>query len=202
MRILRRDADHIGYNRNFTIVDPGEQRTLMKRILKSLNLDPKKWNERTILGNYFHAKNDLIDEVAYAAQAGDMYTQIVAKCYEAYQKELRQSEAVDFDDLIMLTLRLLISIQMYWTYYQQKFQYIHVDEYQDTNHAQYQLVKLLASRFKNICVVGDADQSIYGWRERICRISWTLRRIILMPRSSCWRKIIVPPKPSSKQPTM
>ncbi|MCG4877786.1 UvrD-helicase domain-containing protein, partial [Eggerthella lenta] len=78
----------------------------MKRILKSLNLDPKKWNERTILGTISNAKNDLIDEVAYAAQAGDMYTQIVAKCYEAYQKELRQSEAVDFDDLIMLTLRL------------------------------------------------------------------------------------------------
>ena len=164
VRILRRDADHIGYNRNFTIVDPGEQRTLMKRILKSLNLDPKKWNERTILGTISNAKNDLIDEVAYAAQAGDMYTQIVAKCYEAYQKELRQSEAVDFDDLIMLTLRLFDQHPDVLTYYQQKFQYIHVDEYQDTNHAQYQLVKLLASRFKNICVVGDADQSIYGWR--------------------------------------
>ena len=164
VRILRRDADHIGYNRNFTIVDPGEQRTLMKRILKSLNLDPKKWNERTILGTISNAKNDLIDEVAYAAQAGDVYTQIVAKCYEAYQKELRQSEAVDFDDLIMLTLRLFDQHPDVLTYYQQKFQYIHVDEYQDTNHAQYQLVKLLASRFKNICVVGDADQSIYGWR--------------------------------------
>ena len=164
VRILRRDADHIGYNRNFTIVDPGEQRTLMKRILKQLNLDPKKWNERTILGTISNAKNDLIDEVAYAAQAGDMYTQIVAKCYEAYQKELRQSEAVDFDDLIMLTLRLFDQYPDVLTYYQQKFQYIHVDEYQDTNHAQYQLVKLLASRFKNICVVGDADQSIYGWR--------------------------------------
>lgn len=164
VRILRRDADHIGYNRNFTIVDPSEQRALMKRILKQLNLDPKKWNERTILGTISNAKNDLLDEVAYAAHAGDLYTQIVAKCYEAYQKELRQSEAVDFDDLIMLTLRLFDQHPDVLTYYQQKFQYIHVDEYQDTNHAQYQLVKLLASRFKNICVVGDADQSIYGWR--------------------------------------
>lgn len=164
VRILRRDADHIGYNRNFTIVDPGEQRTLMKRILKQLNLDPKKWNERTILGSISNAKNDLIDDVAYAAQAGDMYTQIVSQCYTAYQKELRQSESVDFDDLIMLTLRLFDQNPDVLTYYQQKFQYIHVDEYQDTNHAQYQLVKLLASRFKNICVVGDADQSIYGWR--------------------------------------
>lgn len=164
VRILRRDADHIGYNRNFTIVDPGEQRTLMKRILKTLNLDPKKWSERTILATISNAKNDLIDDVAYEAQAGDLYTQIVAKCYKAYQKELRQSEAVDFDDLIMLTLRLFDQNPDVLTYYQQKFQYIHVDEYQDTNHAQYQLVKLLASRFKNICVVGDADQSIYGWR--------------------------------------
>lgn len=164
VRILRREADHIGYNRNFTIVDPGEQRTLMKRILKSLNLDPKKWNERAILGTISNAKNDLIDEIAYAAQAGDMYTEIVAKCYEMYQKELRQSEAMDFDDLIMLTLRLFDNNSDVLTYYQQRYQYIHVDEYQDTNHAQYQLVKLLASRFKNICVVGDADQSIYGWR--------------------------------------
>ena len=164
VRILRREADHIGYNRNFTIVDPGEQRTLMKRILKNLNLDPKKWNERAILGTISNAKNDLLDEVAYEHQASDMYTQIVAKCYKAYQEELRRSEAMDFDDLIMMTLRLFDKNPDVLAYYQQRYQYIHVDEYQDTNHAQYQLVKLLASRFKNICVVGDADQSIYGWR--------------------------------------
>ena len=164
IRILRREADHIGYNRNFTIVDPGEQRTLMKRILKNLNLDPKNWNERAILGTISNAKNDLIDEVAYANLADDLNTKIVAKCYMAYQKELRQSEAMDFDDLIMLTFRLFDQKSDVLTYYQQRYQYIHVDEYQDTNHAQYQLVKLLASRFKNICVVGDADQSIYGWR--------------------------------------
>ena len=164
VRILRREADHIGYNRNFTVVDPGEQRTLMKRILKNLNLDPKKWNERAILGTISNAKNDLLDEIAYEHQAGDMYTQIVAKCYKAYQEELRRSEAMDFDDLIMMTLRLFDKNPDVLAYYQQRYQYIHVDEYQDTNHAQYQLVKLLASRFKNICVVGDADQSIYGWR--------------------------------------
>lgn len=164
VRILRREADHIGYNRNFTIVDPGEQRTLMKRILKNLNLDPKKWNERAILGTISNAKNDLLDEKAYEMQAGDMYTQIVAKCYKGYQEELRRSESMDFDDLIMMTLRLFDQNPDVLAYYQQRYQYIHVDEYQDTNHAQYQLVKLLASRFKNICVVGDADQSIYGWR--------------------------------------
>lgn len=164
VRILRREADYIGYNRNFTIVDPGEQRTLMKRIIKQLNLDTKKWNERSILGTISNAKNNLLDEIAYEKQAGDMYTQVIAKCYKAYQEELRRSEAMDFDDLIMMTLRLFDQNKDVLAYYQQRYQYIHVDEYQDTNHAQYQLVKLLASRFKNICVVGDADQSIYGWR--------------------------------------
>ncbi|HFZ9880753.1 TPA: DNA helicase PcrA [Streptococcus agalactiae] len=164
VRILRREADYIGYNRNFTIVDPGEQRTLMKRIIKQLNLGTKKWNERSILGTISNAKNDLLDEIAYEKQAGDMYTQVIAKCYKAYQEELRRSEAMDFDDLIMMTLRLFDQNKDVLAYYQQRYQYIHVDEYQDTNHAQYQLVKLLASRFKNICVVGDADQSIYGWR--------------------------------------
>ncbi|CND99574.1 ATP-dependent DNA helicase PcrA [Streptococcus agalactiae] len=164
VRILRREADYIVYNRNFTIVDPGEQRTLMKRIIKQLNLDTKKWNERSILGTISNAKNDLLDEIAYEKQAGDMYTQVIAKCYKAYQEELRRSEAMDFDDLIMMTLRLFDQNKDVLAYYQQRYQYIHVDEYQDTNHAQYQLVKLLASRFKNICVVGDADQSIYGWR--------------------------------------
>lgn len=164
VRILRREADYIGYNRNFTIVDPSEQRTLMKRIIKQLNLDTKKWNERSILGTISNAKNDLLDEIAYEKQAGDMYTQVIAKCYKAYQEELRRSEAMDFDDLIMMTLRLFDQNKDVLAYYQQRYQYIHVDEYQDTNHAQYQLVKLLASRFKNICVVGDADQSIYGWR--------------------------------------
>ncbi|WP_165696464.1 DNA helicase PcrA [Streptococcus agalactiae] len=164
VRILRREADYIGYNRNFTIVDPGEQRTLMKRIIKQLNLDTKKWNERSILGTISNAKNDLLDEIAYEKQAGDMYTQVIAKCYKAYQEELRRSEAMDFDGLIMMTLRLFDQNKDVLAYYQQRYQYIHVDEYQDTNHAQYQLVKLLASRFKNICVVGDADQSIYGWR--------------------------------------
>ncbi|MFU2164105.1 DNA helicase PcrA [Streptococcus pluranimalium] len=164
VRILRREADHIGYNRNFTIVDPGEQGTLMKRILKQINLDPKKWHYRAILGTISNAKNDLLDEKAYERRANDTYTQIVAQCYTAYQKELRRSEAMDFDDLIMMTLRLLDTKPDVLAYYQQRYQYIHVDEYQDTNHAQYQLVRLLASRFQNICVVGDADQSIYGWR--------------------------------------
>ena len=164
VRILRRDADHIGYNRNFTIVDPGEQRTLMKRILKELNVDPKKFTERTILGTISNSKNDLVTAESYAKNANDLYTEIVAKVYKRYETELKRSESMDFDDLIMNTILLFDKNPDVLAYYQGKFQYIHVDEYQDTNHAQYQLVQLLAKRFKNLCVVGDADQSIYGWR--------------------------------------
>ncbi|MGO2939620.1 MAG: DNA helicase PcrA [Pseudolactococcus laudensis] len=164
VRILRRDADHIGYNRNFTIVAPGEQRTLMKRILKELNVDPKKFTERTILGTISNSKNDLVTAESYAKNANDLYTEIVAKAYKRYETELKRSESMDFDDLIMNTILLFDKNPDVLAYYQGKFQYIHVDEYQDTNHAQYQLVQLLAKRFKNLCVVGDADQSIYGWR--------------------------------------
>ncbi|MFR4175704.1 MAG: DNA helicase PcrA [Lactococcus raffinolactis] len=164
VRILRRDADHIGYNRNFTIVDPGEQRTLMKRILKDLNVDPKKFTERTILGTISNSKNDLVTAESYAKNANDLYTEIVAKAHKRYETELKRSESMDFDDLIMNTILLFDKNPDVLAYYQGKFQYIHVDEYQDTNHAQYQLVQLLAKRFKNLCVVGDADQSIYGWR--------------------------------------
>ena len=164
VRILSRDADHIGYNRNFTIVDPGEQRTLMKRILKDLNVDPKKFTERTILGTISNSKNDLVTAESYAKNANDLYTEIVAKAYKRYETELKRSESMDFDDLIMNTILLFDKNPDVLAYYQGKFQYIHVDEYQDTNHAQYQLVQLLAKRFKNLCVVGDADQSIYGWR--------------------------------------
>lgn len=164
VRILRRDADHIGYNRNFTIVDPGEQRTLMKRILKELNVDTKKFTERTILGTISNSKNDLVTASLYEKQADDLYTNIVAKAYKRYETELKRSESMDFDDLIMNTILLMDKNPDVLAYYQGKFQYIHVDEYQDTNHAQYQLVQLLAKRFKNLCVVGDADQSIYGWR--------------------------------------
>ena len=164
VRILRREADHIGYNRNFTIVDPGEQRTLMKRILKNLNLDPKKWNERAILGTISNAKNDLLDEVAYEHQAGDMYTQIVSKCYKAYQEELRRSEAMDFDDLLFYTFLLFRDRPEVLARYRSQFRYILVDEYQDTNFAQHSIVLQLAKEHQHVCVVGDDAQSIYSFR--------------------------------------
>ncbi|EAN09527.1 DNA helicase PcrA [Enterococcus faecium] len=164
VRILRRDVDFIGYNRNFTIIDSSEQLTLMKRILKELNIDPKKYDPRSILGTISQAKNSLQTPQDFAKMQGSYYEEIAAKCYAAYQKEFQYNQCMDFDDLIMNTIRLFEEHPDSLTYYQNKFHYIHVDEYQDTNHAQYTLVNLLAGRFRNLCVVGDADQSIYGWR--------------------------------------
>ena len=164
VRILRRDIDRIGYTRAFTISDPGEQQTLMKRILKERNIDPKKFNPRAILGEISNAKNELLTAEQYRETASSYFQRMVADCYDDYQRDLRRNQAVDFDDLIMLTARLFKESPETLQHYQAKFQYIHVDEYQDTNQAQYTLVQMLAERFKNLCVVGDADQSIYGWR--------------------------------------
>lgn len=164
VRILRRDIDRIGYTRSFTISDPSEQQTLMKRILKERNIDPKKYNPRAILAEISNAKNELLTAEKYRETASSFFQRLVADCYDDYQKELRRNQAVDFDDLIMLTTRLFKESPETLQHYQAKFQYIHVDEYQDTNQAQYTLVQMLADRFKNLCVVGDADQSIYGWR--------------------------------------
>ncbi|MEC5267751.1 DNA helicase PcrA [Heyndrickxia coagulans] len=164
VRILRRDIDRIGFNRNFSILDATDQLSVIKNLLKEKNLDPKKFDPRAILGKISSAKNELIDFEQYAKQAGDFFDQIVSDVYEAYQQRLRKNQSLDFDDLIMMTIQLFKRVPEVLEYYQRKFQYIHVDEYQDTNKSQYTLVKLLASRFQNLCVVGDNDQSIYRWR--------------------------------------
>ena len=164
VRILRRDIELLGYQRSFTICDPSEQQTSMKRILKKLDIDSEKYDYRMILNRISQAKNDLEDVEEFNKKYTGYVEQIIGKCYREYQKELAKSMTLDFDDLIMLTVQLFQKHPETLHYYQQKFQYIHVDEYQDTNHAQYHLVTMLAKKFKNICVVGDADQSIYGWR--------------------------------------
>ena len=153
------------------------------------------------LGRFQMPKNDLLDEVAYENQASDMYTQIVAKCYKAYQEELRRSEAMDFDDLIMLTLRLFDQNPDVLAYYQQRYQYIHVDEYQDTNHAQYQLVKLLASRFRISALLVMLTNPFMVGVVQICKISLILKRIIQKQKLFYWKKIIVQPRKSCKQQT-
>lgn len=164
VRILRRDIDRIGINRNFTILDPTDQQSVIKGILKDKNIDPKKFEPRAILGTISSAKNELVTPEEYSKLVGGFYEQVVSDVYEEYQRRLRKNQALDFDDLIMMTIHLFQRVPETLEFYQRKFQYIHVDEYQDTNRAQYMLVKMLASRFQNICVVGDSDQSIYRWR--------------------------------------
>ncbi|QMU07247.1 DNA helicase PcrA [Levilactobacillus suantsaii] len=164
VRVLRRYADKLGYTRAFTIADSGEQRTLIKRTLRDLNLDVKKFDPRSVLGAISNAKNALQTPAMMAANAGDPFKQKVAEVYDRYQHALKANQAMDFDDLIMLTIQLFQQDKDVLGYYQDKFQYIHVDEYQDTNDAQYMLVNMLAKKHENLCVVGDGDQSIYGWR--------------------------------------
>ncbi|MGX6429232.1 DNA helicase PcrA [Levilactobacillus yonginensis] len=164
VRILRRDADKLGYNRAFTIADTGEQRTLIKRVLQQLNLDVKKFDPRSVLGAISNAKNALQTPAMMREAAGNPFEETVSNVYENYQRELQANQAMDFDDLIMLTIKLFKQDQEVLGYYQDKFRYIHVDEYQDTNDAQYMLVNMLAKKHGNLCVVGDGDQSIYGWR--------------------------------------
>jgi DNA helicase-2/ATP-dependent DNA helicase PcrA len=164
VRILRRDIDRIGINRNFSILDTSDQLSVIKGILKERNIDPKKFDPRSMLGSISSAKNELIDPEEYAKSAGGYYDQVVSDVYTDYQKKLLKNQSLDFDDLIMTTIKLFDRVPEVLEFYQRKFQYIHVDEYQDTNRAQYLLVKQMAKRFQNICVVGDSDQSIYRWR--------------------------------------
>lgn len=164
-KLLRFEVDGFhGYTRNFTIYDSSDQLVLVKDCLKKLNLDDKQFMPRSVLGTISSAKNVLMDAKAFAAQASDFYEQKVADVYALYQEKLRENNAVDFDDLLFLAVRLLQENEEVREKYQSRFQYILVDEYQDTNHAQYALTKILAARWRNICVVGDADQSIYAWR--------------------------------------
>lgn len=164
VRILRREGHLIGYQQNFSIVDQSEQKTLMKQVLKELNLDSKQYRDKELLWIIDQAKNQGISADEFRAQAGNFIEEIHAQVYALYQKKMRAANAMDFNDLILNTVLLLEQFEYVRLFYQQKFQYIHVDEYQDTNNTQYQLIKLLTGILNNICVVGDADQSIYGWR--------------------------------------
>ncbi len=164
-RVLRRDIDKLGdYSNNFAIYDTTDTKSLIKQILREMDLDEKRFQPAGIIGRISGAKNKLQSAADFARQAGDFYEQKVAQIYEAYEARLRANNAVDFDDLLLLTLRLWQENAEVREKYQNKFDYLMVDEYQDTNHAQYLLTKLLADKHRNICVVGDADQSIYGWR--------------------------------------
>lgn len=164
VRILRRDADKIGYGSNFSIADSSEQLTLVKHIEKEQNLNPKTYEPRRILSAISNAKNDLLTPAAFTASSSTPFEKVSAQVYQEYQRRLKNDQIMDFDDLIMQTLVLFKTDPEVLHYYQNKFRYLLVDEYQDTNQAQYELCHELAAQYKNICVVGDADQSIYGWR--------------------------------------
>ena len=172
VRILRRYIEALGYSRSFTIYDGDDQRTLMRDILKYLQLDPKKYKERAVLSAISSAKDELITPEQYELRAqGDFLKETYARCYREYEKRLHDANALDFDDLICKTIQLFEENEDILSYYQNRFRYIMVDEYQDTNSAQFKLISLLAptpqedgTTINNLCVVGDDDQSIYKFR--------------------------------------
>ncbi|WP_309121767.1 DNA helicase PcrA [Paenibacillus sp.] len=164
VRILRRDIGRIGFSQSFSILDSGDQLSVIRNVMKDLNIDTKKFEPRAVQAAIGNAKNELIDPAKFEQNIGDYFDGLVAKVYKKYQERLKANNSLDFDDLIMTTIRLFKEEPQVLEFYQNKFQYIHVDEYQDTNRAQYMLCRMLADKHHRICVVGDSDQSIYKWR--------------------------------------
>ena len=165
MRILRRHIDRLGYDTNFTIYDTDDQKSVIKQVCKRLNIDTKMYKERTLLSEISSAKDELVDVREFEVKsAGDYRKGVTAKVYREYQETLKKSNALDFDDIIVKTVELFRSCPEVLHNYQERFRYIMVDEYQDTNTAQFELIRLLADGYRNLCVVGDDDQSIYKFR--------------------------------------
>ncbi|NIK79309.1 DNA helicase-2/ATP-dependent DNA helicase PcrA [Paenibacillus castaneae] len=164
VRILRRDIDRIGFTSSFSILDSSDQLSVIRNCMKDLNIDTKKFEPKAVQAAISGAKNELISPEQYEQKVGDYFEGLVAQVFTKYQKKLRANNSLDFDDLIMMTIQLFKDVPEVLEFYQNKFRYIHVDEYQDTNRAQYMLTRMLADKHHNICVVGDSDQSIYRWR--------------------------------------
>ncbi|MCF8563968.1 DNA helicase PcrA [Alicyclobacillus tolerans] len=164
VRILRRDIEQLGYRSGFSILDDSDQLTTIKRVMKDLDIDPKRYEPRAILSRISAAKNELKSPAKFKDTAGNLFERLSGDVYLEYERRLKTNNSLDFDDLIMKTVELFEKFPDVLAFYHNKFHYIHVDEYQDTNHAQYKLVSLLAQKRRNLCVVGDSDQSIYGWR--------------------------------------
>ena len=165
VRILRRYADRLGYDTNFTIYDTDDQKTMMKDVCKFLQIDTKVYRERSLLGAISSAKDEMITPEEFMIQAeGDYHKKKIAEVYQEYEKQMKANNAMDFDDLLVKTVQLLHTQPDVLDYYQERFRYIMVDEYQDTNTVQFMLVSILAGKYKNLCVVGDDDQSIYKFR--------------------------------------
>ncbi|MEG0369142.1 MAG: UvrD-helicase domain-containing protein, partial [Hungatella sp.] len=165
VRILRRHIENLGYSTNFTIYDADDQKTLMKQIFKRLDVDPKQYKERAVIGTISGAKDELITPEEMMLHVGEDYRmKKIAQIYAEYQKQLKKNNALDFDDLIVKTVELFQNCPEVLDYYQERFRYIMVDEYQDTNTVQFKLISQLAGQYGNLCVVGDDDQSIYKFR--------------------------------------
>ncbi len=162
--VLRNEIEVLGYGKSFHIIDDQDQQVLVKKILKELEIDPQQFNPRAILAAISKEKNELTTSEQFAMQVGGYYEEIVSRVYSAYQKQLKENNGLDFDDIIMLTAQLFQNFPQILEKYQSQFRYIMVDEYQDTNRAQYILINLLASKHRNLCVVGDDWQSIYRFR--------------------------------------
>ena len=163
-RILRREHNHLGLPSSFSIYDESDTERVLNMVLRELNLDPKRWPPRAMAAAIGKAKDHLLSAAQVLEQAGNFYERQVAEVYAAYERRVRAAGALDFDDLISETARLFRDHPEVLEHYQERFRYILVDEYQDTNRAQYHLVNLLAAKYRNICVVGDADQGVYSWR--------------------------------------
>ncbi len=181
-RILRREAHHLGYRSAFSIYDSADSLRLVTMCVKDLDLDPKRFPPRSIRAAISNAKNELIDYESFAASDSGFYHEKIADVYRLYQQRLVEASALDFDDLLMLAVDLFRVHPEILQRYQDRFEYVLVDEYQDTNHAQYVLVRLLTEKSHNLCVVGDGDQSIYRFRGRTFAISTSLRRTSPTPR--------------------
>ena len=164
LKILRENCSNLGYNSNFIIMDSDDTLTIIKRILKQLNLDSKIYNPSAIRNKISGCKNELMEPQDYEKYAASDFEKVVLKVYEIYQRTLKQNNSVDFDDLLVLPIKLFKNFPDVLDKYQERFKYILIDEYQDTNKAQYVLTKLISAKYRNICVVGDVDQSIYGFR--------------------------------------
>lgn len=162
--ILRENYEKLGYDKNLTILDSDDTLTVIKKILKEKNLDPKAYNPRAIKNKISSAKNELVSPEEYGVFANTEYEQIITEIYQKYEKKIKTNNSVDFDDLLILPIKLFKKHPEILQKYQERFKYLLVDEYQDTNEAQYILIKMLSAKYKNICVVGDIDQSIYGFR--------------------------------------
>ncbi|KKS26113.1 MAG: ATP-dependent DNA helicase PcrA [Parcubacteria group bacterium GW2011_GWA2_42_11] len=163
-RILRAEADKIGFKPSFTVFDAADSQNLIKRLMKELDISPEQFHPLAIVEAISQAKNELLDAAAFAEQANDFFPHIVAQIYTKYEVALKEAHALDFDDLIILPIKLFREHPDVLAKYQEKFKYILVDEYQDTNHAQYILINLLAKKYRHLFVIGDLDQNIYSWR--------------------------------------